>query len=141
MQPLPHVGSRSALRMPVGHQLASEALIYCRMSVVDQRVGCQLVTNKGKTYSFDAVECMIQFISTQIVDETSIAILASNTLDKPGQLSDATSLIYLVSENMPSPMGAYINPFSENTSALENQQKNGGHLYSWPELREHFSDK
>jgi copper chaperone NosL len=114
---------------------------HCRMSVVDQRFACQLVTTKGKSYSFDAVECMIQYIDTQIVDETSIAILASNTLDKPSQLSDATSLIYLVSENMPSPMGAYINPFSENTNALENHQKNGGQLYSWSELREHFSDK
>ncbi|MDZ7608648.1 MAG: nitrous oxide reductase accessory protein NosL [Cyclobacteriaceae bacterium] len=75
------------------------------------------------------------------MDESIIAILATNTLDRPGQLSDATFVVYLVSENMPSPMGAYINPFSENTSALDNQQKNGGILYTWSELREQFSDK
>ncbi len=111
---------------------------HCRMSVVDQRFGCQLVTGKGKTYSFDAVECMIQFIGTQGEEESMIAILATNTLDKPGVLSDAKGMVYLVSENMPSPMGAYINPFYDNAAALKNQQKNGGDIYTWDQLTEQF---
>jgi len=114
---------------------------HCRMSVVDQRFGCQLVTNKGKSYTFDAVECMIQYIDTQVEDKSALAIMATNTLDKPGFLSDASTMVYLVSENMPSPMGAYINPFSEQTNAAENQQINGGVIYSWTELVEQFSNK
>lgn len=116
-----------------------EKCSHCRMSVVDQRFACELVTTKGKSYTFDAVECMIQYLDTEVEDKSSIAILATNSLDKPGLLSDATSLTYLVSENMPSPMGAYINPFSDKNNALDNQKKNGGVLFSWPELFQQFS--
>jgi copper chaperone NosL len=116
----------------------NEKCSHCRMSVVDQRFACQLVTTKGKSFSFDAVECMIQFVSTQVEEESTIAILATNTLDKPGVLSDAKAMVYLVSENMPSPMGAYINPFYNNAAALENQQKNGGDIYTWHQLTEQF---
>jgi len=123
---------------PIGY--GAEKCSHCRMSVVDQRFACELVTTKGKTYTFDAVECLIQYIDEQVVDTSSIAILVTNSLDKPGRLSDATSMVYLVSENMPSPMGAYINPFSEKTNALDNQQKNGGVIYTWPELVVHFSN-
>jgi copper chaperone NosL len=110
------------------------------MSIVDQRFGCQLVTAKGKTYSFDAVECMIQYKNSQ-PETMKTAIMATNTLDKPGELSDVTSKVYLVSENMPSPMGAFINPFTDKAIALENQQINGGDIYTWEQLNEQFKDR
>ena len=37
---------------------------FCRMSIVDQRFAGEVVTQKGKAYKFDAVECMVNYIDS-----------------------------------------------------------------------------
>ena len=34
---------------------------FCKMTVVDQQYAAQLVTTKGKSFVFDAAECMINY--------------------------------------------------------------------------------
>ena len=35
---------------------------YCKMIIMDQRYGSELVTEKGKVYTFDAAECLIEYL-------------------------------------------------------------------------------
>ncbi len=113
---------------------------YCMMTIVDQRFGCEIVTSKGKAFKFDAVECMVNYITEKVGDTSKIALFLTNTHDKPGVFVDAHSAQYLVSKKMPSPMGMYINPFSEAAEAQKMQQQNGGELFSWDELRAKFAN-
>ncbi len=34
---------------------------FCRMQISDNRYGAELVTDKGKVYKFDSIECLIEF--------------------------------------------------------------------------------
>lgn len=111
---------------------------YCRMTIVDQRYGCELVTSKGKALKFDATECMLNFLEETNDDETSIKLILTNTIDKPGELVDATKCLYLKSKNLPSPMGAFINPYSNATQAKKAQEQHLGELFQWEELRFDF---
>ncbi len=113
---------------------------YCMMTIVDQRFGCEVVTKKGKVYKFDAVECMVNYVSEKVEDENGLALLFTNTHDHPGKFIDAHSAKYLVSKNMPSPMGMYINPFGDAAEAQKMQQQNGGEIFSWDELRAKFAN-
>jgi copper chaperone NosL len=45
---------------------------FCRMSIVDQRFGSEIVTQKGKVYKFDAVECMINYLDDRVEDESKL---------------------------------------------------------------------
>lgn len=111
----------------------SDACHYCRMTVVDQQHASQLVTKTGKAFSFDAVECLVHYLE----DNPSIeegGLLLVNHLDQPGVLIDATSATYLISPNLPSPMGAYLTAFSSNESAKKGAENYQGNLYSWDEL-------
>ena len=111
---------------------------FCRMSIVDQRFGGEVVTNKGKIFKFDAVECIINYLDQGHVDETKVKLILTNTYDSPGELVDALACFYLKSENMPSPMGMYLNPFGSSSEALKYQKENKGIVMNWDELRTVF---
>ena len=105
---------------------------HCKMTIVDQRYGAELVTTKGKIKKFDAVECMIDYLSSE--DITEYAMVLVNTYDQPTDLLNADECRYLISENMPSPMGAFLNAFASSEHLEKAQESNGGEAYSWSEI-------
>lgn len=112
---------------------------FCRMSIVDQRFGGEIVTKKGKVYKFDAAECVVNYLDQHVEDESKLSMILTNTYDQPAKLTDATSCYYLVSRNMPSPMGMFLNPFENEAKANEFHDANGGNIFSWQELRTEFA--
>lgn len=112
---------------------------FCRMSIVDKRFGGEIVTQKGKTYKFDAVECMVNYIDERVEDESKLKFILTNTYDNPGELINASECTYLKSENMPSPMGMFLNPFNERSEAIKLQKENTGSILNWEELRVDFA--
>lgn len=109
---------------------------YCSMTIVDKQHAAQLVTKKGKVFNFDAIECMINHLKDE--DESTMALFLVNDFDQPGELVDATKTSYLISENIPSPMGAFLSAFSEEQAAQHALDENGGELYAWAEIKERF---
>jgi copper chaperone NosL len=111
------------------------------MSIVDQRFGSEIVTQKGKVYKFDAVECMVNYLDKRVEDESRLEYILTNTIDEPGKLVDAQDCRFLISKNMPSPMGMYINPFRNGNNASKSQAENSGTIYDWTGLRGEFKKK
>ncbi len=111
---------------------------YCRMSIVDSKFGCQIVTQKGKIYNFDAMECLVNYLDERVEDESGIAMMLTNTCDAPGELTDAKTCTYLRSETLPSPMGMYLNPYRDQQEAVNISKQHPGDLMSWQELRKFF---
>ncbi len=116
----------------------SDMCEFCRMSIVDQRFGSEIVTRKGKIYKFDAVECMVNYLDKRVEDESQLKYILTNTLDKPGALIDVEDCCFLISKNMPSPMGMYINPFLVTDNASRSQVENSGIIHDWAGLRIEF---
>ena len=108
---------------------------YCSMTIVDKQHAAQLVTKKGKVFNFDAVECMMNQLKEE---ESSIALFLANDFNQPGELIDATKATYLISENIPSPMGAFLSAFEQEQAAQNTLDANGGKLYTWTELKKRF---
>jgi len=111
---------------------------FCRMLIVDQRFGSEIVTQKGKVYKFDAVECMINYLDDRVEDESKLKYILTNTLDAQGELVDVHKCTFLKSKNMPSPMGMFINPFRDSTLAIRNKEENSGTILDWANLRGEF---
>lgn len=105
---------------------------FCRMTVVDERYAAEAVTKKGKVYYFDAIECMIHWIQQNREEE--FAHLLVNHYSDPGKLHPANKSFYLISESLPSPMGAFLNAFDSRKSVLGQQEKSGGEIYDWEGL-------
>lgn len=102
---------------------------YCNMTIVDDKHSAELVTAKGKVYKFDAIECMIRNIHSDPNQEYKYLLIAD--YNSPGELIDAKQGYYLISENLPSPMGENLSGFSAKDVIDEHQSIYGGEIYSW----------
>lgn len=105
---------------------------FCKMTIVDKVHAAEIVTKKGKVYKFDATECMVNFLND--FDTSEIALYLSNNYTEPETLIDATQATFLISKNIPSPMGAFLSAFKTKADAIKTQSDKGGSLYSWEEL-------
>ncbi len=106
----------------------------CDMTVVDKTHAAEYVTKKGRSYPFDAVECLIMKINKDNNEDDMAFILVAD-YKNPGKLTDAKTATYLVSEKIKSPMGANLSAFSLKKDAEEALKKNGGKLYNWEEIK------
>lgn len=116
----------------------SDGCHFCKMTIVDKTHAAEVVTKKGKVYKFDATECMINFMDE--FDTSEIALYLSNNYTQPEELIDATKSTFLISKNIPSPMGAYLSAFKTKADAEAAQKDKGGDLYTWQTLLAHFKD-
>ncbi len=106
---------------------------FCQMTIVDKVHAAEIVTKKGKVYKFDATECMVNFMNE--FDAAQIELYLSNNYTDPEVLIDATQATFLISESIPSPMGAYLSAFKNKGDAEKIQANKGGTLYTWKELQ------
>tara|TARA_R110002049_G_scaffold308273_1_gene511561 strand:- start:388 stop:624 length:237 start_codon:yes stop_codon:yes gene_type:complete len=74
-------------------------------------------------------------------ERSEVKFYLSNNYIEPEALIDATKATFLISENIPSPMGAFLSAFKTEEDAQNMQTKKSGTLYSWEELLAYFKDK
>lgn len=115
-----------------------DACHFCKMTIVDKQHAAEIVTKKGKPYKYDAIECMVRELNNE--DENDIALVLINDYSTPGKLVDARSATYLISENLPSPMGANLTGFQNKLDAELVYKEKSGKLLTWNELKVLFSN-
>lgn len=113
--------------------------LHCDMTVVDKSHVAQYVTKKGKAYMFDAVECLVHKISKENNEDQMAFILVAD-YENPGNLVDAKTATYLISEKIKSPMGANLSAFHSIETAKKVQSMHSGKLYTWSELKVKLSE-
>jgi len=106
----------------------------CKMTIMDNKHAAEMVTVKGKVYKFDAIECMIRYIASDSDIEYSHKLITDYS--NPGELVNAQQSTYLISENLPSPMGAFLTGFSSENDAQLKLDELGGNLYNWEGVQE-----
>lgn len=113
-----------------------DACHYCKMTIVDKVHAAEIVTQKGKVYKFDASECMVNFMDE--FDTAEIQLYLTNHYNEPEVLIDATQASFLISKNIPSPMGAFLTAFKTKQEAETVQAEQGGDIYTWDTLLLHL---
>ena len=126
------VAAAGCSREPKAIAFGTDSCEYCEMTISNERYGAALVTAKGRTLKFDSIECMIesQFDGEEFAD-TDVHALYVVTYESRGALLDASRATYLVSEGMPSPMGANLTAFSTREDAAHVQHVKAGEVLDW----------
>lgn len=114
----------------------SDGCYFCSMTIVDKQHAAQFMTKKGRSYAFDASECMLNHLKK--IDKETIALFLVNDYTAPGEMIDATNATYLISKNIPSPMGEFLTAFGTKEAAQSAQAENQGELFTWEELKTRF---
>lgn len=109
-----------------------DACHYCKMTVVDQQHSAQAVTDKGKVFMFDAIECLVNYQQSQPEQAYSYLLVANYAA--PGKLIPAAESHYVISPGIPSPMGANLSAFAHKAEAAQALSQHGGEAFSWKEL-------
>lgn len=109
---------------------------FCRMLITDNKYGAELVTDKGKIYKFDSIECMIEFsLVKNTLGDTNNKLLITD-FDNPGNLVDARNSFYVKNDNFRSPMGLNVTAFNGEEQVQKFISENGGEKLSWVEVIE-----
>ena len=111
---------------------------FCKMTIVDKIHGAEFITGKGKVYKFDATECMLNY--AQDLQTTATGIYYTNHYGNPTELIPSSEATYLISKELPSPMGANLTAFKEKSTAEKIQSDLGGTLYTWKELKTYLNN-
>lgn len=84
--------------------LHTDECAYCKMVISDQQFASQLVSDKGKSYPFDSIECMAAY-AYQTTDIAENAKLYAADYTRRGEwlLLDNADIYH--AESVPSPMG------------------------------------
>jgi copper chaperone NosL len=111
------------------------------MTLMDDKFGGELVTNKGKVFKFDDIKCMISF---QNSSEGKADGYAYELVVDYAHAADAFDLIpagdafYLQSTKVKSPMAGNVAAFKQQAEQQEYQKKWNGSVLSWNEVKVAF---
>jgi len=112
---------------------------FCQMTIVDKIHGAEIVTDKGKIFKFDAAECLLRY-SNELQDTKGYQFL-TNHFELAESFISMESAIFLISDKIPSPMGAYLTAFESRREAEATKQKYGGTIFNWNEINNHLIAK
>ena len=92
---------------------------FCKMTIMDKKFGCELVTKKGKVFKFDDLSCMIKYIKISEANEKDFSLIVVNQYDKPGELIDIKNVAFVTSPNIATPMMGNTAAIMEKTKIAE----------------------
>ena len=103
--------------------------VYCKMIISDPKYGAELVTDKGRVYKFDAIECMIPYFKEN--PETKFNYIMAVAYDEPQKLKKVEELHFVQNEHFKSPMGKNLAAFSKEPKEFES--------LDWKQLKKSFN--
>lgn len=107
---------------------------HCKMPVADTRFGAELITNKGRIYKFDDVNCMIQWKALPENKEVQYShVLVVNYFDTT-DLLEAANAVFLKSADIRTPMNSGFAAFSSEENARKLLNEYGGEICNWEKV-------
>jgi copper chaperone NosL len=107
---------------------------HCSMTIMDAEFGAEFMTQKGKASKFCSIECMVMKSGSDGTDKKDIHSFYVKDVLAPSEFLNVINVTFLISDQMPSPMGKYLNAFSDKKQAEEYQMAKGGKIFLWDEL-------
>jgi copper chaperone NosL len=115
---------------------SNELCDHCKMTISDPRFAAEIVTQKGKVYKFDAIECMFEGQGLLGLGDEQVYGFYVNDFTNPGEFIDARSTVFIQSENIPSPMGMFLSAYTSKEKAGKILGNNSGSMLTFAEARE-----
>lgn len=119
---------------PAHVHLGADECAHCRMVITDRRFAAQLLTDRGRAYLFDSIECLAAFArSGQVPEERAHSLLVTDFPSADGWI-DARTATFLRSPSVQSPMGSGLTAHATEHGAREHQRLVGGEILGWEEV-------
>jgi copper chaperone NosL len=118
-------------------QVGAEECAHCRMMVSEHSFATQLITDRGRPYVFDSIECMAEFLDAEEeIPQDRVRSLWVTDFNEPGRWLGVEDAHFLRSRDLRSPMGLNLSAYASESEARESQADFGGEVLTWTEVRE-----
>lgn len=119
-------------------EFGKDACQACKMTLMDNKFGAEILTTKGKVYKFDDTNCMLNFYNSGYVSTDEMEKILIIDFSHPGKLVDATNALYVKSEAIRSPMASNVAAFESNDDLKKMNEEWKGIVLSWGEVQTQF---
>ncbi|SDZ28664.1 MULTISPECIES: nitrous oxide reductase accessory protein NosL [Rhodonellum] len=123
---------------PRAIRYGEEICHHCKMKLMDPHFGAEVLTEKGKIFIFDDVNCLMTFLESNKIPAENIKKILVADYHSPESLIDASNSFYLKSEQFKTPMASSIAAFGDYETLKEYKTKHGGIYLAWGELMTQF---
>lgn len=114
---------------------------HCRMTIMDNKFGSEIITVKGKVFKFDAAECMAGYLLENNPEGRDIEKYIVTDYSAPGEFINAVNSYFLISPGIKSPMGENLSAFGNYETALKFAADKGGEVFKWNDLLNRLKKK
>lgn len=104
----------------------------CKMTISDPKYGAELISDKGKIFKFDSIECLAAY--SMIINSKTIASMWVTNFSTKENFINTNDALFLKSENLRSPMGLNLSAYKNPESLDKVKNEFGGVTISWKEI-------
>ncbi|MEQ1553875.1 MAG: nitrous oxide reductase accessory protein NosL [Ferruginibacter sp.] len=105
---------------------------YCTMTIANNRLAAEIITQKSRAYKFDDIKCMLNYNkeNTKVIVKKYFV----NDYMLANILIDATKAFYVKSDEIKSPMGGNTAAFNTKEEATAFANKNNTVVLTWADI-------
>ncbi|MBS4035036.1 MAG: nitrous oxide reductase accessory protein NosL [Ignavibacterium sp.] len=107
---------------------------HCKMMITDEQFGAELVTDKGKIYKYDSIECLLEQLHKNTFRDDQIGSMWVVDFSNPRTLIDAKTAYYTKNDDFRSPMGLNVQAFGDFGDFEKFFNDNDGKKLTWTDL-------
>jgi copper chaperone NosL len=117
---------------PKAINVNKDVCVACKMTVVDLKFAPQLITDKGKYYVFDDINCMVKFAKSDEKLKTG-KMFVPNYLNET-EFLEVQSAFYIEGGDVKSPMNANIAAFKTAEEANQYAERLNANVILWEDI-------
>lgn len=106
----------------------SDVCAFCQMTIVDERFSAQLITTKNKTYLFDDIRCLNNFIQAKEITAGNTKQIYVANFQTPGNYLEVQNAYFMHSPEFHSPMGGNFAAFPSTATRNDAISEMGGEI-------------
>lgn len=114
-----------------------EACASCKMTIVDNKFSCEMVTSKGKAFKFDDMLCLVRYMKAEQIAEADLKYLVVSDYLEGNSFLEIKKAWFLTSMELKSPMNGNIAAFKSAADAKSVHLKNMQPI-TWMEIFNQF---
>lgn len=115
-------------------QYGVDACYHCKMIMMDQHFGAEVVSKTGKIFKFDDMNCMIGFMKSNQLPERDVVHYLVTDFANPATLVQATTAFYVRAEEVKSPMASNVAAFASQENSDRYRKTWIGEQLTWNDL-------
>ena len=110
---------------------------YCRMTIVEEYYGTEIVSKTGKTYKFDSIECLVAYLYKDTIDDTKVHQVYATDFEDAGNLHPLDDLVFVYARKLSSPMGLNLSAYRSPATADNVAELYFGERMTWEQVQQY----